>query len=300
MNNTRNLPPGNESSWLPSGRTQLLGVIGDPIRHSLSPLMHNTALHALGLDYCYLPFHVKPEMLTQAVRGFQAMGMLGFNATIPHKEALLPLMDWLTPLAERIGAVNTVAIDATGSLRGYNTDAQGFTDDLCYRWPMAINGWQVLMLGAGGAARGVAVGLLEAGVKKLTVANRTGHRAKQLMDALAPFYPQAEIQAVPLNGDQLPLEQIQLLVNTTSIGLRGEEENPIPLARLPDSARVYDIVYSPPQTPLLRAAKARGLQTANGLGMLVFQGARSFEIWTGQKMPVDRVYQRLANLANPR
>lgn len=284
----------------PNSQTRLLGVIGHPIAHTLSPAMHNPALAWLELNIRYMAFHIHPEKLADAVRGFKAMGMMGFNATVPHKEALLPLMDWVDPLAQRIGAVNTVAIDDDGTLRGFNSDALGFTDALAEAFPSDPSKkpgeTPVLVLGAGGAARGVVVGLLEAGAKHITVANRTPARAEQLVDDLTPYYPQANLSALPLEAKQLPLEESGLLVNTTLLGLQGEVIRMVALDRLPESALVYDIVYTPQETPLLQAAKKRNLAILNGLGMLIHQGARAFEIWTGHKMPVERVRERLRGL----
>lgn len=283
----------------PDAQTRLLGVIGDPVAHSLSPAMHNPALAWLGLNYRYMAFQVHPDRLREAVHGFRAMGMVGFNATIPHKEALLREMDWLHPLAQWIGAVNTVAIDPDGTLRGYNTDAQGFTDDLAGYFSGDLQATEVVVLGAGGAARGVVVGLLEEGAARITVANRTLERAERLVTELASHYPWATLTAAPLTlgaGQRekaLPLGNCRLLVNTTSLGMSGEGGGMVDLAPLPDDALVYDIVYNPRRTPLLQAAEARGLQVANGLGMLVHQGARAFKIWTGQEMPVERIRQRL-------
>ena len=290
----------NPFARIPNGQTRLLGVIGHPVAHTLSPAMHNPALAWLGLNMRYLAFHVHPERLQAAVQGFVAMGLLGFNATVPHKEALLPLMDWLDPLAQRIGAVNTVAIDPDGTLRGYNTDAHGFTDALAETegW-LSASAWcqrSVLVLGAGGAARGVVVGLLEAGVQQITVANRTLARAEQLIADMAPHYPRTNLLAVALEPQPLPLEGTDLLVNTTLLGLAGEALQMVQMERLPGTALVYDIVYTPQETPLLWAAKQQGLAVQNGLGMLIHQGSRGFKIWTGQEMPVERVKERLLGL----
>ena len=289
----------NPFARIPNGQTRLLGVIGHPIAHTLSPAMHNPALAWLGLNMRYLAFHVHPDKLADAVRGFVAIGMAGFNATVPHKEALLPLMDWVDPLAQRIKAVNTVVIDGDGTLRGYNTDAQGFTDALAEsNWnatPAQLDGVSVLVLGAGGAARGVVVGLLEAGTRHITVANRTLLRAEQLVCDLAPWYPQAKLTAVPLEGAPLPLATCDLLVNTTLLGLEGEKMEMINMQLLPTTALVYDIVYTPRETPLLHAARQQRLATLNGLGMLIHQGSRAFTLWTGHNMPVEQVRERLLN-----
>ncbi|MEO5364382.1 MAG: shikimate dehydrogenase, partial [Magnetococcus sp. DMHC-8] len=258
----------NPFTRLPDGQTRLLGVIGHPVAHTLSPAIHNPALAWLGLNMRYLAFHVHPDRLAEAVRGLVAIGLVGFNATVPHKEALLPLMDRLDPLAQRIGAVNTVKIHEDGTLHGYNTDAHGFIDALAETSPLDLGHIEVLVLGAGGAARGVVVGLLEAGARRITVANRTLARAEQLAADLGPCYPDARLAVSPLAADSLPLATAGLLVNTTLLGLEGEEIQTIRMDRLPAAALVYDIVYTPRETPLLQAARRQGLATLNGLGML--------------------------------
>ncbi|MBF0182487.1 MAG: shikimate dehydrogenase [Magnetococcales bacterium] len=266
------------------GKTRLLGVIGDPVRHSLSPAMHNLACAELGLNYCYLPMHVAPENLRKAVEGMRAIGMVGFNATIPHKEALVPMMDELDPVAAMIGAVNTVAIAPDGRLRGYNTDVYGFTTALRAACDLSLADAAVVVLGAGGAARGVVAGLREMGVGRIVVVNRTESRAVALAES-----GQGAVEAASWSALPGVLEGCRLLVNTTSLGLSGVGAGALDLAPLPDGAFVYDIVYSPPETPLMVAARARGLRAENGLGMLIHQGARAFEIWTGRQMPVARV-----------
>lgn len=286
----------NPFTHTPNAQTRLLGVIGHPIAHSLSPDMHNPALAWLELNIRYLAFHVHPQNLADAIRGFVAMGMIGFNATVPHKEALLPLMDWIDPMAQRIGAINTVAIDTDGTLQGFNTDAHGFTDALAEAHHLDPSTTPTLVLGAGGAARGVVVGMLEAGARHISVANRTPSRAEQLIADLGSYYPQAKLTALPLEAEQLPLEEMGLLVNTTTMGLKGETCSMVHMDRLPTTALVYDIVYTPQQTPLLQAAKKHNLATLNGLGMLIHQGARAFEIWTGLKMPIEQVRERLQGL----
>ena len=286
----------NLFTQMPDGQTRLLGVIGDPIAHTLSPAMHNPALAWQRLNVRYLAFHVRPEKLADAVRGFVAMGMMGFNATVPHKEALLPLMDWIDPLAQRVGAINTVAIDDNGMLRGFNSDAQGFTDALAEVFTSNLSETPILVLGAGGAARGVVVGLLEAGAKSIAVANRTRIRAERLVADLSLHYPQACLSAQSLKAEQLPLEHCGLLVNTTLLGLKGEAMGSVELRRLPTSALVYDIASMSQETPLLQEAKKYNLAVLDGLGMLIHQGARAFEIWTGHKMPVERVRAHLKGL----
>ncbi len=279
-----------------NGQTNLLGVIGDPVHHSLSPFIHNLAAAELGLNYCYLPFHLCPDQLSVGVDGLRAIGVKGFNATIPHKEALVPLMDTLDPMAKMIAAVNTVVIHEDGRLHGYNTDAYGFTKALQACFSVSLESLSILVLGGGGAARGVLAGLLQMGAKQIFLVNRTHSKAVQLADMFNQLFPGALITPIVWAADQLPLSQCQLVVNTTSLGLKAEESSLLDLALLPKQALVYDIVYSPLMTPLLSAAKEQGLQVENGLGMLIHQGARAFEIWTGEKMPVTKIKTQLYDL----
>ncbi|MEO5371300.1 MAG: shikimate dehydrogenase [Magnetococcus sp. DMHC-1] len=267
--------------------------------HSLSPAMHNLALSYLGVNARYLAFHVKPSHLNDAVRGFVAQGVLGFNSTLPHKEALLKLMDWVDDEAMLMGAVNTVRIEPDGRLLGYNTDAYGFQMAMEMNFPKHMLGAEVVVLGAGGAARGVVTGLANGGVQRITVANRTLSRAEHLLDSLTgPNLARVDRRATPLEPHKLSLETCKLLVNTTSAGMHGESFQAVDLHRLPPDAVVVDIIYTPARTPFLQAAQNRGLKILNGLDMLVHQGARSFYIWTGQQMPVSRVKDYLERLLN--
>jgi shikimate dehydrogenase len=266
---------------LPNAETQLVGVLGYPVRHSLSPVMHNAAFRHLGLNWVYLAFEVPPPSLPDALRGMRALGMRGLNLTIPHKEAAVALVDALTPAAQAIGAVNTLYWHQ-GQLVGDNTDAAGFLHAL------QAAGWQpggqALVLGAGGSARAVIYALKKAGCR-VAIANRTLARAQQLQHAFG-----AE-QVLPLQLEALrPLmPAVQLIVNCTSLGMEPDSEAmpPVPLDALPTEAWVCDLVYRPVQTRLLQAAQQLGLHTVDGLGMLVHQGALAFERWTGQPAPVE-------------
>jgi shikimate dehydrogenase len=277
---------------LPDADTQLVGVLGYPVRHSLSPVMHNAAFRHLGLNWVYLAFEVSPESLPDALRGMRALGIRGLNLTIPHKEAAVALVDALTPAAQAIGAVNTLYWHE-GQLIGDNTDAEGFLRAL-----QAV-GWQpgghALVLGAGGSARAVLYALKQAGCR-VAIANRTLARAQPLQRAFGAD------QVLPLQFEALrPLmPAVQLVVNCTSLGMEPDSEAmpPAPLDALPSEAWVCDLVYRPVQTRLLQAAHQRGLRTVDGLGMLVHQGALAFERWTGQPAPVEvmeatvRIYLR--------
>ncbi|MBF0144591.1 MAG: shikimate dehydrogenase [Magnetococcales bacterium] len=291
----RTSPPQDEvSQWplpcLGSGTTRLLGIFGDPVAHSLSPVIHNFSLNLLGLDYRYLPFHVAPSRLYDALQGFRILGGTGFNATVPHKEALLPWMDELSPAAARIGAVNTVHLQ--DRMIGHNTDAHGFLAALREEYPQHPTG-KVLVLGAGGAARSVLSALLDTDCSAIFLANRTEQRAMDLARFFAPFDPDRRIKPLPLAVDQLPWEEVSLLVNTTSLGLKGEATLPVALHRLAPDCLVYDIVYGPQGTPLTRLASRHNLHAMDGLGMLIHQAAAAFSLWTQHEMPIAAVKAHL-------
>ncbi|OSM00455.1 putative shikimate dehydrogenase [Magnetofaba australis IT-1] len=271
-------------------------MIGDPISHTLSPAMHNLALAHHGLNMRYLPFHITPKDLSYAIQGFRAMRMVGFNATIPHKESLVSMVHRLDPSAGRIGAVNTVLIDNNRELIGYNTDGYGYLTALTQAWGRDPKGATVLMLGAGGAARAILLTLLEAGVSRIVVANRTKARAQALLDGLAVHFPNANTDALYLRMADLPLEQCDLLINCSSVGLHGDAFDGLDLSRLPSGAFVSDIVYRTEPTPLLQQASALNIPCQDGLGMLVHQGAKAYEIWTGKTMPTDIVEPYLRSL----
>lgn len=282
------------------GTTRLLGILGDPVSHTLSPAMHNLALSTLGLDYCYLPFRVPADHLPAAVRGLVALGAAGFNATIPHKEALVPLMDERSVEVHAVGAVNTVVIAPNGRLTGYNTDVAGFVTALRETGWHPPTGGMALLLGAGGAARAVLVGLQQLGLTRVVVVNRHPERAARLVADFRSRFPELELQSLPWEENALPLEACCLLVNTTSLGLRNETLPGIELSRLPAQAVVHDCVYrGTGPTPLVRQAAERGLLAIGGLPMLIHQAARAFEIWTGQKMPVAIIQDVFDQLPRP-
>lgn len=278
-----------------TAKTRLLGVIGDPVAQSLSPEIHNPVLRALGLDYRYLAFHVVPSELEAAVKGMAALGVVGFNATVPHKEALIPLMDRLSPQAEAIGAINTVSIGDDGALTGDNTDAYGFATAIEEAFTGNPATAPVVALGAGGAARAVLTGLVQCGFRTIHIANRTLEKAERLAEEWGKANPDATFTALPLEAEKLPLEEAGLLVNTSSLGLKGGGELPVflDLARLGPDALVADIASFAKPTPLALAAKARGLTVQDGLPMLIHQAARAFNIWTGATMPVALVKRNL-------
>lgn len=278
------------------GKTRVVGIIGDPIRHSLSPIMQNAAFAASNLDYVYVPFAVSPLNLEQAVIGLKALGVCGFNVTIPHKTAIIPFLDRLDESAEFAGAVNTVQLCGT-VLTGYNTDGAGLVDSLLNDLDFSPGAEQILVAGAGGAARGAIAALCHYGAKRIIICNRSLDNARAVMLDMNIRYPETRIDVVRQNQvSEEYLGSTSLLINTTSLGMNGERIEGINLSHLPEHAKVYDMVYSSSGTPLVNEASASGLRAVNGLGMLVAQGERAFEIWTGQKPPEGVMRQALDSI----
>ena len=285
---------------LVTGKTTVTGIIGSPVSHSLSPVMQNRAFAALGLDWVYVPFPVSRAGLPRAVAGLAALGVAGFNVTIPHKVAIMPLLERVSPEAELIGAVNVVALQ-DGVLVGYNTDGCGLLEALRRDFGFSPAGRSILVLGAGGAARGAVAALGSAGAASIALANRSVAPAELLVADLAPRLPGLFLTAHPLERlrDASFLSRFELIVNTTSVGMAGDAFPGLVLSGLKPGLLVYDMVYAPPVTPLLSQARACGLAAGNGLSMLVAQGEAAFAIWTGQRAPAGCMAQALAGLAPP-
>ena len=266
---------------------QRLGIIGHPIGHSISPLFQQAALDAIGLDATYQAWDVAPDEVGEFVARMRQDGTLGINVTVPHKEAVIPLLDEVDDWASTAGAVNTV-VNRDGRLTGHNTDGVGFLRALREGAGFEPQGRTVLVLGAGGSARGVVYALIRAGVSRLTIANRTLERAERLVALAAEYGITAE--AVPLSESPAAARDAELIVNCTSVGMvHGPDENGTPLlARdIPATSLVNDLVYNPLETPLLREARLANAGTLSGIEMLVYQGAASYEMWTGRAAPVD-------------
>ncbi len=268
------------------GKTQLIGLIGYPVAHTLSPAMHNAAAAALGLNITYVPLPVTPERLPDALCGLIALGFRGVNVTVPHKEAVLPHMDAIFPAARVIGAVNTIVV-GDGRLTGFNTDWSGFLSDL-ERYRLALYGRDCLVLGAGGSARAVVYALLRRG-GRVTIVARRPEQAQRLAAELGAAFPDA---TPPTTGSLDAAARLAalldepILINTTPLGMAGEysEQSPWPDgAPFPSGAFAYDLVYTPRETRFMAQARAAGRQTANGLGMLVGQAAEAFEVLTGRR-----------------
>ena len=262
------------------GTTQIYGVIGDPISHSLSPSLHNPAFAALGIDAVYVTFRVSPSSLEDALRGLLALNVQGINVTVPHKSEVFQYVDEVTDTARRIGAINTLRNDS-GHWIGENTDATGFIRSL-EPLGLSLPGSSVGMLGAGGAAKGVAVGLLEAGVSRLFISNRSYDRATVLAELLKASFGQQSVSAVSL--EELEKKELNLLVNTTTVGSDGHS-SPAKLNRFDKLGAVTDIIYRPSRTSLLLEAEKLGLPNLNGGGMLLYQGISAFSFWTRRTAP---------------
>jgi shikimate dehydrogenase len=270
-----------------SGKARLAGVMGWPVGHSLSPRLHGHWLERYRIDGAYVPLPVRPEDAAMAFAALPRLGFLGWNVTVPHKETAFRLVHAHDAAAARMKAVNTVLVQPDGTLLGLNTDGRGFLAHLCAAAPgWAPTAGPVALLGAGGAARGIAVALLEAGVPELRLANRTPERARALADELAALG--RPIAAVPWEKRAgALLEGAALLVNTTSLGMTGQPPLELGLDALPRAAVVADIVYVPLRTGLLAAAAARGHVTVDGLGMLLHQAVPGFAHWGGVMPAVD-------------
>ncbi|MCL4468950.1 MAG: shikimate dehydrogenase [Deltaproteobacteria bacterium] len=271
--------------------TLVLGIVGHPLDHSLSVPMHMSAIFTLGIDYVYMSFDILPENLSHAVAQFRKERIKGFNVTIPFKEDIMPYLDSIDEHAGKIGAVNTVN-NENGRLKGYNTDGIGYVRSLGEQAGFDPRGKQVLMIGAGGAAKAVAFSLLEAGADKIIIANRTQERAEALHRHLCVYFPAASSQRIHLQDmNDLDHKKINLVINTTSLGMKGAGDIDMDLTGFGVDTVVSDIVYNPLETPFLKRAKHAGLKTHDGAGMLVYQGAESFKLWTGIQPPVDVMRQ---------
>jgi shikimate dehydrogenase len=262
-------------------------LIGDPVAHSLSPAMQNAAFAHLGLDYVYLPFRVKKEDLPEAVNGIRALNMRGANVTIPHKTAVIPLLDGLEPLAQKIGAVNTIVNDS-GKLTGYNTDAAGFLRSLMENG-VQPQGKKVAIVGAGGAARAVAFTLAESNAELIILNRQQDFNLAVGLAAGLSCFSTAGVKALELNDKNLKasINEAEILINATSVGMSPDaDRTPVPAKFLKPGLVVFDAVYNPSRTRLLKEAGAAGAKIISGIDMLVWQGALAFELWTGAVAPV--------------
>ena len=270
------------------GRTKVCALIGDPVEHSLSPIIQNAAFRSLDLDYVYVVFNVKSGDLREAVYGVKALGICGLNVTMPHKTAIIPYLDELDETARKTGSVNTV-LNNNGRLVGYTTDGVGALNALKHAG-VDPSDKRIVILGAGGASRSISFTLAEH-ASELVILNRTFSKAKALKDAIRKALgDRAKVRALPLTDENLSVElaDADILINATSVGMKpNENETPVKQIYLRGDLVVFDLIYEPLETRLLREAKSIGAKVVDGLSMLVHQGAASFEIWTGVKAPVN-------------
>jgi len=282
-------------------RTRYCAVYGHPIYHSASPALQNAGLAELGLNWRYLAFEVRPERLSEAITGARRMNFIGINLTVPHKVLALGMVEVLHESAQRWGAVNTIRFEAKDEKgqwlpmarfseeipdetrsHGFNTDAEAITRSLREDLEVEPRGASIFLLGAGGAGRVAALKLAEEGAAKLALFNRSPAKAEKLAEEIRQRYPDIEVMV------GYPSGQVDLLLNATSAGLKADDPLPLDRSRF-DLARVravYDMIYRPSETPLLAAARGAGCRVANGIGMLLYQGARALEIWSGKAAPV--------------
>ncbi|MEH2070583.1 MAG: shikimate dehydrogenase [Nostoc sp.] len=285
-------------SKLITGKTKLLGVIGYPVEHSLSPVMHNAAIAHLGLDYVYLPFPIAPENLEIAIAGFAAIDVVGFNVTIPHKQAIVPLLSEITPIAQAIGAVNTVSCQ-NNQWVGTNTDIEGFIAPLQTTYKQDWSQKVAVILGNGGAARAVVAGCHQLGFAKIYVLGRNEQKLQAFCDSWSNSSIDENLQVGTWDELAKLIPQTDLLVNTTPIGMYPKvNESPLSaaeIAQLPQGAIAYDLIYIPKPTQFLQLAEKQGAIAIDGLEMLVQQGAAALKIWLQQEIPVEIMRQALQN-----
>ncbi len=280
-----------------TGTTKLLGVIGHPVEHSLSPVMHNAALANLGLNYVYLPFPIKPEDLESAIKGFAAIGVVGFNITIPHKQAIIPLLSEISPLATAVSAVNTV-IRKDEQWIGTNTDVEGFLAPLQTTYQRDWSNTVALILGNGGAARAVVAGCSQLGCKSIYVVGRNPDKLEDFRNSWANSGFAKNLSVCP--WDEIPelISQASLLVNTTPVGMHPNiNQSPLnaeEIQLLPPGSIAYDLIYIPSPTKFLQQAQRQGAIAIDGLSMLVHQGAAALKMWLGvDEVPVEVMQEAL-------
>ncbi len=272
-----------------------LGVFGYPAGHILSPVLHNKAAEVLGMNYHYLSYEVHPDTLEEAVRGAQAMGFRGLTITIPHKVTVAKLMDELSEDARFMGAVNTIVFEEDERLVGHNTDGTGWLQYFEETTGEHPEGKKCLVLGAGGAARAIAVKIAQCGAAHIEIRNRTSQKALELARFVEKNFPAVTVNGTGLDDLDATLDGCEIIVNTTSLGMWGDTERvaatPIPADSIPEGCICSDAVYIPPDTEFLKAARNSGAQIVRGTGWLVYQAAAAWKMWTGVDMPTDIVME---------
>ncbi|RKY39996.1 MAG: shikimate dehydrogenase [Candidatus Omnitrophota bacterium] len=267
-----------------TSKTKIYGLLGYPVKHSLSPLIHNSAFTYLGIDACYLCFETLPEYIKEAIEGIRALKIEGVNLTIPHKERCLAYLDEIEPLAKEIGAVNTIVREGE-RLVGYNTDAQGFLRAL-QELNFDAKEKTIFLLGAGGAGKAVGITLAKAGAKCIFIVDKERKKAEELEERIKRLSPSTRVEVSSVEEKEKILNA-NLLVNATPLGMNPQDPLPVSPDSLSPSVWVFDLIYSPPETKLLHLARKRGIKAENGLGMLIHQAGLSFQLWTGKQAPLQ-------------
>ncbi len=274
-----------------SGSTQIYGLIGDPVEHSFSPPMMNAAFSYMNLDACYLAFQVETKKVSEAIAGIRALDFAGVNVTVPHKSSVIPYLDEVSPLAKKIGAVNTIS-NVKGHLKGTNTDFSGFIRSL-KTLNFSSKKKTIAILGSGGSARALVAGLADAGALRVMLHNRTAERAEKLVTEFSQYFPMTQLEAVSLQAiHETPLD---LLVNTTTVGMFSSDL-PVDLKKCRKINLLADIIYRPSQTSLLKQAEELGINAVNGIDMLLYQGCDAFTFWTGKQAPEEVMRSQLLSL----
>lgn len=276
-----------------TGKSRVFGIIGWPVNHSLSPVFQNAAFEYLGLDCCYVPFPVHPDRLDASIRAIPALNIAGLNVTVPHKESVISCLSALSAEAKIIGAVNTIQVTGEG-LIGHNTDGLGFMASL-HESGESVIGRSIMIVGAGGAARAVVLSLAEGGAGAIVIANRTISKAESIKKSVQEHFPSVRVEVIGMEPADLKVvfSSVDMIVNTTSIGLKSGDPSPVPKEFLHKDLFVCDLIYNPPDTELVRYAKELCRGHMNGTGMLINQGAASFKLWTGIEPPVHVMRQAL-------
>lgn len=269
------------------GNTRLVGIIGNPLDHTLSPVIHNSAFEYMGLNWCYVPLLTEEAMLKEAIEGLKALRFVGVNVTMPFKTSVIRFLDEVAMFAESVGAVNTILLDK-GKLIGYNTDGRGFYTALVRDLGYDVKGSKVLVLGAGGAARSVTVSLALAGCSRIIIVNRTPERAEELVQIIRKNAPGFDVRYLRPDDDyDVLLADSDLIINATPLTAFSGSSLRVPTSMINRNQIVCDLNYSLYQPPLLQEAEARGATVMDGKGMLLYQAAAAFEIWTGLEAPVE-------------
>lgn len=271
------------------GTTKITGLIGYPVSHSFSPAMHNAAFQKAGIDWAYIPFPVLPEKLGDAVRGLPALGIIGANVTIPHKEKVIEYLDIISDEAALIGAVNTIRVQSDSRLFGTNTDALGFQTAVEKEWGIELSGRKIAIFGAGGVSKAFSVVCALANVLSIAITDVDMEKCRTITSIISSANKKVQVNAFRPCEIQMAdaVKKADLIINATPIGMHEGDLSPCPFDWLPEKGYAYDAIYNPSETPFLLDARKKGLKTQNGLSMLLHQGAAAYEIWTGFKPDIS-------------